>query len=73
MSSSALHNHKKVFVAKKPATGTDRQPSSGEEGNGSHGSSTRVTPKKKDSKAPATDCQGSSIQPASQMLPCRSG
>ena len=55
MLSSALHNHKKVclrFFTKKPATGSDSKPSSGRGGDGSHGSSTRATPKKKDSKLP---------------------
>ena len=73
--SSILHNHKKVcirFIAKKPATGSDGKPSSGRGGNGSRGSSTRATPKK-DSKAPATDSQGSSTPPASQTLPYHSG
>ena len=76
VSSSALHNHKKVwlgFVAKKPAVGSDSKPSSGGGGNGSHGDSTQATPKKKDSKALAADVQGSSTQPASQMPPRRSG
>ena len=69
MSSSALHNHKKVclrFIAKKPAAGSDSKPSSGRGGDGSHGSSTRATPKEKDFKAPATDSQGSSTPPALQ-------
>ena len=76
MSSSVLHNHKKVclrFVAKKPAVGSDSKPSSSGGGNGSHGGSARVTPNKKDSKAPATDSQGSSAPPASQMPPCHIG
>ena len=70
MSSSALHNHKKVCLGftKKPATGSDSKPSSGSQG----GSSTRATPKK-DSKAPATDSQGSSAPTASQRTPCHSG
>ena len=75
VSSSALHNHKKVclwFVAKKPAIGSDSKASSGGGSNGSHGSSTRATPKKKDSKAPTADSQGSSTQPASQTMPHRS-
>ena len=49
MSSSALHNHKKVclrFITKKPAAGSDSKPSSGGGGDGSHGGSTRATPKK---------------------------
>ena len=76
VSSSALHNHKKVclrFITKKPAIGSDSKPSSGRGGNGSHGSSTWAIPKKKDSKAPTADSQGSCAQPASQMLPCHSG
>ena len=71
MSSSALHNHKKVclrFITKKPAAGFDSKPSSGGGGDGSHGDSTRATPKK-DSKAPTTDSQGSSTQTASQTMP----
>ena len=71
MSSTALHNHKKVclgFVTKKPAAGSDSKPSSGRGGDGSHGGSTRAAPKK-DSKAPVTNSQGSSAQPASQMVP----
>ena len=75
MSSSALHNHKKVCLrfAKKPAAGSESKPSSGRGGNGSHGGSTRAIPKKKDSKAPTTDSQGSCAQTASQTMPCRSG
>ena len=75
MSSSALHNQKKVCLGfiKKPAAGSDSKPSSGGGGNGSHGGSTRATPKKKDSKAPATDSQGSSTQTALQMMPHHSG
>ena len=76
MSSSALHNHKKVclgFITKKPAIGSDSKPSSSGVGDGSHGSSTRATPMKKDSKAPTADSQGSSTQPASQMPPRHSG
>ena len=72
MSSSALHNHKKVclgFVAKKPTAGSDSKPNSSGGSNGSHGSSTRAIPKK-DSKIPATISQGSSAPPASQMAPC---
>ena len=66
--SSTLHNHKKVcirFITKKPTAGSDGKPSSGGGGDGSHGSSTRAIPKK-DSKAPATDSQGSSVPSASQ-------
>ena len=50
MLSSALHNHKKVclrFVAKKPAQGSDSKPSSGGGGDGSHGGSTRATPRRR--------------------------
>ena len=76
MSSSDLHNQMKVCLgfAKKPAAGSDSKPSSGGGGNGSQGSSsTRATPKKQASKAPATDSQGSSALTASQMTPCHSG
>ena len=71
MSSSALHNHKKVCLrfTKKPAAGSDSKPSSGRGGDGSHSGSTRATPKKKDSKAPTTDSQGSSTQTALQTMP----
>ena len=75
VSSSTLHNHKKVcirFVTKKSAAGSDGKPSSGRGGNGSCGSSTKATPKK-NGKAPVTDSQGSSTQPASQTSPCHSG
>ena len=61
ISSSALHNHKKVcikFIAKKPAAGCDGKPSSSRGGDGSRGGSTRAIPKK-ESKAPAADSQGS--------------
>ena len=73
MLSSILHKHKKVclrFVTKKPVTGSDSKPSSSGGGDGSHGGFTRATPKKNDSKAPTTDSQGSSTQPASQRMPC---
>ena len=72
MSSSALHNHKKVCLgfAKKPTTGSDGKPSSGRGGDGNQGGgSTRVTPKKKDSKAPVTDSQGTSAPMALQTTP----
>ena len=75
VSSSTLHNHKKVciwFIAKKSTAGSDGKPSSSRGGNGSHGGSTKATPKK-DSKAPATDSQGSSTLPASQTSPRHSG
>ena len=42
---------------------------SGRGGDGSHGGSTRATPKKKDSKAHTANSKGSSTQPASQMVP----
>ena len=76
VSSSALHNHKKVCLkfAKKPTTGSDGKPSSGGVGDGNQGSgSTRATPKKKDSKAPTANYQGTSTPTASQTTPCRSG
>ena len=75
MSSSALHNHKKVclgFITKKSAAGSDIKPSNSGGGDGSHGGSTRATPKKKDSKVPATNSQGSSTQSALQTVPCHS-
>ena len=75
VSSSALHNHKKVcigFIAKKSAAGSDSKPSSGGGGDSSCGSSTKASPKK-DSKAPTADSQGSSTPPASQTSPRRSG
>ena len=74
LSSSALHNHKKVCLgfAKKPTAGSNSKPSSSGGGDGSQGGgSTRATPKK-DSKAHATDSQGSSTPTASQMTPCHS-
>ena len=73
MSSSALHNHKKVCLrfTKKPAAGSDGKPSSGGGGNGNQGGgSTRAAPKKKDSKAPTTDSQGTSTPMACQVTPC---
>ena len=75
VSSSALHNHKKVcirFVAKKSAAGFDGKPSSGGGGDGSRSGSTKATPKK-DSKAPTADSQGSSTLPASRTSPHCSG
>ena len=75
VSSSALHNHKKVYlrlVSRKSTGGSDGKPSSGEEGNNSHGGSSKATPKK-DGKAPVTDSQGSSAPPASQPSPHHSG
>ena len=76
MSSSALHNHKKVCLRfdKKSATGSNSRPSSSGGGDSSQGgSSTRTTPKKQASKAPATNSQGSSTPMASQTTPCHSG
>ena len=76
VSSSALHNHKKVCLGftKKPTAGANGKPSSGGGGNGNQGGgSTRETPKKKDSKAPAADSQGTSTPTASQMTPHHSG
>ena len=76
VSSSALHNHKKVclrFITKKPAAGSVSKPSSSRGGDGSHSGSTRATPRKKDSKAPDANSQGSSTHPASQTAPCHSG
>ena len=70
VSSSALHNHKKVCLrfAKKLTAGSNSKPSSGRGGDGNQGGgSTRATPKKKDSKAPATNSQGTSTPTASQM------
>ena len=75
VSSSTLHNHKKVcigFITKKSATGSDGKPSSSRGGNGSHDSSIQATPKK-DCKAPTTDSQGSSTPPALQTSPRCSG
>ena len=76
MSSSALHNHKKVCLGfgKKPVKGSNSKPSSGSGGDNSQGgSSMRAMPKKHASKAPATDSQGSSTPTASQMTLCHSG
>ena len=73
VSSSTLHNHKKVCLRfdKKPTTGSKGKPSSGGGGNNSQdSSSTRATPRKHASKAPATDFQGYSAPTASQMTPC---
>ena len=73
--SSALHNHKKVCLGcnKKSTAGSNSKPSSSGGGNSSQGSgSTRATPKKKDSKAPATNSQGSSAPMASQTTPFHS-
>ena len=67
ISSSALHTHKKVCLGltTRKATGVlDGRPSSGR-GNSSHRSS-KATPKK-NGKAAAANCQGSSTTPASQL------
>ena len=72
VSSSALHNHKKVFIGlvpKKSIRGSGGKPSSSGGGDGSHGASSKATPKK-DGKASAADSQGSSALPASQTSPC---
>ena len=74
VSSSALHNHKKVclrLTSRKSAGVSDGKPSSGG-GDSSHGGSSKATPKKA-GKAPTTDSQGLSAPPASQPSPCRSG
>ena len=76
MSSSALHNHKKVCLRfnKKPAMGSNSKPSSSGGGNNSQGgSSMRTTPRKHASKAPATNFQGSSTPTALQTTPHHSG
>ena len=70
VSSSALHNHKKVCLGfnKKSNAGSDSKPSTGGGGDSSQGGgSTRAIPKKKDSKALAANSQGSSAPTASQM------
>ena len=75
VSSSALHNHKKVcigLISRKSTAGSDGKPSSGGGGDSSHGGSSKATPKK-DGKAPTTNSQGSSAPPASQSSPCHSG
>ena len=74
VSSSALHNHKKVclgLASRKSAGVLDGKPSSGG-GNSSCSGSSKATPKK-DGKAPAVDSQGSSTPPASQPSPQCSG
>ena len=76
MSSSTLHNHKKVCLGfdKKPTRGSDSKPSSGGGGDNSQGGgSTRAMPKKHASKVPAADSQGSSTPMASQTTPCHGG
>ena len=62
VSSSALHNHKKVCLgpaSRKSTGGSDGKPSSSGGGDSSLRGSSKATPKK-DGKAPATDSQGSS-------------
>ena len=74
VSSSALHNHKKVcpgLASKKSAGVSDGKPSSGR-GNSDHGGSSKATPKK-DGKAAATSSQGSSTPSAFQPSLCHSG
>ena len=76
MSFSAPHNHKKVCLGftKNPTAGSNSKLSSSGGGNGSQGSSsTRATPKKKDSKAPTAKSQGSSTPTALQTTPRRIG
>ena len=76
MSSPTLHNHKKVCLGfdKKPMKGSNSKSSSGSGGDNSQGGgSTRATPKKHASKAPAANSQGSSTPTTSQMTPCHSG
>ena len=75
VSSSALHNHKKVcirLIPKKSTGGSGSKPSSGGGDNSSHEGYSKATPKN-DGKAPATNSQGSSAPPASQTSPCHSG
>ena len=75
VSSSTLHNHKKVcigLIPKKSTTGSGGKPNSSEGGDDSHRGSTKATPKK-DGKAPATDSQGSSAPPTLQTSPHHSG
>ena len=73
VSSSALHNHKKVCLELAPRKSTgvlDCKPSSGGCDSSPRGSS-KATPKK-DGKAPATDFQSSSTPSAPQPSPCHS-
>ena len=75
VSSSILHNHKKVcigFIPKKSTGGSGGKPSSDGGGKGNHGGSTKTTPKK-DGKDPTADSQGSSTLPALQTSPHHSG
>ena len=75
VSSSALHNHKKVclgLVSRKSTGGSDGKPSSSGRGDSSRRGSSKTTPKK-DGKAPTADSQGSTAPPASQPSPRRSG
>ena len=74
VSSSALHNHKKVclgLASRKSTRVSDGKPSS-EGGDSSHDGSSKAT-SKKGGKAPTTDSQGSSTPPASQQSPRCSG
>ena len=74
VSSSALHNHKKVclgLASRKSTRVSDGKPSSGGGDSSCRGSS-KATPKK-DGKAAASNSQGLSTPPASQPSPCRSG
>ena len=73
VSSSALHNHKKVclrLASKKSAEVSDGKPSSGRGDSGCRGSS-KATPKK-DGRAAAANTQGLSAPSASQPSPCHS-
>ena len=75
VSSSALHNHKKVcigLIPRKSTRGSGGKPSSGRGGDGSCRGSSKAT-QKKDSKAPTADSQGSSTLSALQTSPCCSG
>ena len=74
VSSSALHNHKKVclrLTSKKSAGVSDGKPNSGG-GDNICGGSSKATPKK-DDKAAAANSQGSITPSASQPSPCHSG
>ena len=74
LSSSALHNHKKVclgLASKKSTRVLDGKSSSGR-GDSGHGGSSKATPKK-DGKAVTTNSQGLSAPSASQPSPRHSG
>ena len=60
------------LASRKSTRGSNDKPSSGRGGDNSHRGSSRATPKK-DGKALTTDSQGSSVPPASQSSPRRSG